>query len=112
MLLREVFDNKNNDSQQLLALCQFLLGRADNTDSQKKISVDAFIKLAANNGISLTPDQLMTMSQQPPLNGVIQNIEGNEIIFAGSEEPMDTMTQQQAELTVDQMAKRAAKKSL
>lgn len=99
-------------SQRLAALITFLNGRSEDTAAQKKISVDAFIKLAANMGISLTKQQLIAQAGQPPLNNLIANIQDDEIIFQGSEIANDTMTVDQARKTVDSMAKRAAKKGL
>jgi hypothetical protein len=107
MHIREVTDSP--DAQKLLALSQFLISRAQDTDSQKKISVDAFINLAQNMGISLNSDNLTTMSQRPPLSTVIQTVTPTEIIFRGAdqEQVTDTMTVDQAQKTVDTMAKRA-----
>lgn len=111
MLIREV-DEKNQNIQKLVALSQFLLSRAEDTDAQKQISVNSFLQLAANQGISLTQDRLLDLSQQPPLNNLIQDIQGDDIIFKGQEEVAPTMTVDQARRTVDSMAKRAAKKGL
>lgn len=112
MQIREVTDSP--DAEKLLALSQFLIGRSQDTDSQKKISVRAFIKLAQNMGISLTSDNLTVMSQQPPLSTVIQTVTPTEIIFRGADqEPAtDTMTVDQARKTVDSMADRASKKGI
>lgn len=106
-----------SQSARLAALAQFLLSRAKDTDAKKTISMQSFIKLASNMGISLTPDQVRTMSQQSPLNNIITNIEGDDdtgtIVFKGSSEPPpEGMSVDQARQTVDQMAKRAAKRSL
>jgi len=107
MQIREVTDSP--DAQKLLALSQFLISRAQDTNSQKKISTAAFINLAQNMGISLTQDNLTTLSQQPPLSTIIQTVTPTEIIFQGSGEEAvtDTMTVDQARQTVDTMAKRA-----
>ena len=99
------------DSAKLLALAEFLIGRADDTDTRKQISVDAFLKLAQNQGISINRDQLITQSQTPPLSNVIQSIDGDTIIFKGGEAVTDTMSVDQAQVTVDQMANRVAKKA-
>ena len=100
-------DNNSANMAELTALSQFLLSRADDTAARNIISVDAFIKLAASMGISITPDQLSRLSQQEPLSNVITSIDNNEIIFKGSEDPSATMTVDQARDTVDRMAKRA-----
>lgn len=99
------------DSAKLVALAEFLIGRANDTDTRKQISVDAFLKLAQGQGIALTRDQLITQSQTPPLSNVIQSIDGDTIIFKGGEAVTDTMTVDQAQQTVDQMANRVAKKA-
>jgi hypothetical protein len=109
MLIREVSDSTAHRAK-LMALSQFLLGRAQDTDSSKTISVDAFLKLAANMGISITRDDLVSASQQMPLSNIIANIEGNNVQFRNAETvPGSTpeMTPDMARLTVDNMAKRA-----
>jgi len=111
MILLE-FDSSPVDYSKLVALSQFLLGRAQDTDAQKKISVQSFIKLAHSLGISITEDQLINLAQKPPLNGVIQTVANGEVVFKGGEQVADTMTVDQAQQTVDSMAKRAAKKGL
>ena len=106
MRLREV--TAGPDVDRLMALSQFLVSRAQDTDAQKKISVAAFVNLANNMGISLTRDRLVDLMQQPPLNAVIANIQGDDVVFKGSEAQVtDTMTVDQAQKTVDSMAKRA-----
>ena len=95
------------DANKLAALSQFLLGRAKDTDAAKTISTAAFIKLASNMGISITADRLLDLIQQPPLNNIIANIEGDTITFQGADVVPATMTVDQARQTVDSMAKRA-----
>lgn len=100
------------DPQKLAALAQFLIGRAGDTNASKTISTDAFIKLAQRMGVSLTQQQLSLISQNPPLNGLITNVEPDKITFKGAEPEVDDsdMTPDQAQATVDKMAKRATKK--
>ena len=105
MRIQEVADG--SDIAQLTALSQFLLGRAEDTDAAKTISTDAFVKLAANMGISITRDRLADLIQQPPLNNIIADVQGNNITFRGAEVQPAGMTVDQARLTVDNMAKRA-----
>lgn len=105
MLIREVAGDV--DTTKLAALSQFLLGRAQDTDAARTISTDAFIKLAANMGISVTPDRLADLIQQPPLNNIIANLEGDTVTFQGAEVVPAAMTVDQARQTVDAMAKRA-----
>jgi hypothetical protein len=106
------FDSRPEDVSQgkLMALAQFLLGRASDTNAQKQISVPAFVKLAHSMGISITPDRLIDLAGQAPLNNVIQNIENDKVVFKGATKEPDTMDTGQAEKVVAQMAKRASSK--
>lgn len=114
MLIRE-FDSARNDSSKLAALAQLLLSRADDTDAQKTIGIKSFLSLARNLGVNLSAGQLKTLSQQPPLNNFIQNVDGDDetgqVIFKGAQQQPTTMPVDQAQKTVDQMAKRAASKA-
>ena len=114
MRINEVF-SPQPDVAKLAALADFLTGRAEDRSAPKKISTDAFISLAKNMKISMTLDQLKNLSQQEPLSNIIRNVEDDTVIFhdiddPSGEEPNDTMDVQQAQATVDKMAKRAAKK--
>jgi hypothetical protein len=110
MRLFEFGSSPANNSQELAALSQFLLSRADDQSSSKTISIDAFLKLAGNMGISLTDSQLRNIAQQPPLSGLIANVTDSEILFKGTEEVAPNMSVDQARDTVNTMAKRAAEK--
>lgn len=107
------------ESARLLALSQFLLSRAKDTNARKIYSYPTFKNLAANLGINFTKSVLRDMIQKPPLNGLIQDVTGDdadensgEVIFRGAPTDSETMTVDQARATVDKMAKRAAKKDL
>lgn len=106
--------------QKIMALSQFLLGRASNTDSNKTISLPTFINLANSLGISLSGQQLKDMSLVPPLSNLIDNVEidpsntnKGTVYLKGSQaapgDEVETMTVDQARDTVDKMAKRAMK---
>lgn len=101
------------DVQKLAALAQFLLGRATDTDGVKKISTATFVSLAQNMGITINQQQLASLSQQSPLNGIISNVGPEEIEFRGADPKVDDsdMSVDQARATVDKMAKRAGKKA-
>ena len=111
MLIREVTDV---NQQKLIALGEFLIGRAGDTGAQKKISIDAFVNMAQSMGINISAEnnaqQLRDLASREPLKNTIVNITNDEIIFtgAGTETPTgDTMSVQQAQDTVEKMAKRA-----
>lgn len=109
MLIREV---ANPNYEKLVALGQFLVGRAGDTNAKKTVSVATFIEMADNMGVDITADQLKDLSQKEPLKNIIVNIEGDQIVFAGAGQDTtvtDQMTVKQAQDTVEKMAKRASK---
>lgn len=109
MLIHE-FAGAESQSGRLAALAQFLTGRAQDKNAQKKISVPAFLNLSKNLGISLTADQLRDMSLQPPLNGIIASVQNDEVVFRGADDQTKVspqMTVDQARDTVNSMATRA-----
>lgn len=110
MLIREVTDVNN---QKLVALGEFLIGRAGDTGAQKSISIDAFINMAQSMGISISAEYLRDLAEKPPLNNIIVNITDDKVIFTGANNSSaDTMTVDQAEKTVEKMAKNALPKDL
>lgn len=112
MRINEVSGTDTNAGR-LAALAQFLIGRAKDEGATKKISTQTFLSLAQNMGISVSEDQLRDFAQQPPLNGLIANVENDEILFRGSDQVANTqMSVDQARAAVDSMAKRAAKKGI
>jgi len=107
MLINEVVDPM---AQKLVALASYILGQADTSGTSKKISIDRFIDLAQDMDVNITDGQLRDLATQPPLNKLIVNVTGDEVIFAGAGESTkvtDTMTVTQAQDTVAKMADRA-----
>ena len=112
MRITEVADPQIANKGQLEAIAQFLIGRADDTSAEKQISVPAFLNIAGNMGMSMTKDQLITLSQQPPLSNLIDNIQGDQIIFKGSQIPDVDMSVDKAREVVDKNAKSAMKRAM
>jgi hypothetical protein len=119
MLIREFSVDSDPDAERIAAMSQFLVGRARDTGARKTISTETFINLARAQGISLTAEQLKDMIQRPPLNNIISDVTGDndnsgEIVFRGADVGTgeNAMTVDQAQATVDSMAKRAAKKGI
>ena len=108
MLVWEVSDAA---ASKLAALSQFLMGRSEDTGSKSSINTDTFIKLARNMGIALTPEKLQQMIQSPPLNGFIQSVEPDRVIFKGQEATQPEMPVDRARDIVSGMAKNVAKQS-
>jgi hypothetical protein len=110
MLIFEVENNTAIDSDKLMALSQFLSGRANDTDSKKQISTSAFIGLAQSLGINVTSDNLGDLISKPPLSNLLLPFEPNSnvIKFKGNDDVTDTsMDTDQAEQVVNQNAKSA-----
>ena len=105
MLICEVTDVSQ---EKLVALGQFLIGRAGDTGAKKSISIDAFVNMAQSMGINISKNNIRDIAEKEPLNNIIVNITDDEVIFAGANTASaDTMTVDQAEKTVEKMAKRA-----
>ena len=107
MLIREVTDVSN---EKLVALGQFLIGRAGDTGAKKSISIDAFVNMAQSMGINVNKESLRDLAEQEPLKNIIVNITDDQVIFAGAgvdTQAGDQMTVQQAQDTVEKMAKNA-----
>jgi hypothetical protein len=109
-----IFEVANPDSQKLLALSQFLLGRADDTSAAKQISQAAFMDLAKNLGVNVTSDNLNQLINQDPLKNILEPIEpGSGVVrFKGNVEGAAGMTVDQAQATVDSNAKAAMKRRM
>jgi hypothetical protein len=95
-------------AQQLTALAEYLLGRADDEDTQHTVPIDVFLSMAHNMGVNITDQQLRTLATQDPLKNIIQNVDADNIVLVGAgitgEEGSDTMTVDQAQDTVAGMA--------
>lgn len=105
----KIFEVESRSSQKLLALTQFLLGRADDTTAKKQISTTAFIELAKSLGVNVTQDTLVDLIAQPPLSNVLEPFEPNSgvVRFKGNEEVAPGMDTDKAEEVVDKNAKKA-----
>ena len=111
----KIFEVANPDSQKLLALSQFLLGRADDTTAAKQISQDAFMDLAKSLGVNVTPDNLNQLINQAPLKNILEPIEpGTGVVkFKGNiSGGTGGMTVDQAQKVVNSNAKSAMKRRM
>lgn len=95
-------------AQQLTALAEYLLGRADDEDTEHTVPIGVFLSMAHNMGVNITDQQLRTLATQDPLKNIIQNVDADNIVLVGAgvtgEEGADTMTVDQAQDTVAGMA--------
>lgn len=109
MRFREICESADPSAQKLLALSQFLAGRADDENAQKQISTDAFIQAAKSLGIEVNPQNLPEYIAQEPLKDILEPMEPNSgvIRFRGNTEGDTGMPIDQARAIVDKNAKAA-----
>ena len=108
----KIFEVADSNSQKLLALSQFLLGRADDTVAAKQISQTAFMDLANSLGVNVTADNLSQLISQEPLKNILEPLEpgSNVVRFKGNTETTTGMSVDQARAVVDSNAKAALKR--
>jgi hypothetical protein len=101
------------DTKKLVGLIQFLSGRAEDTNSPKEISQDAFINLAHSLGISINKENLIDLASQTPLNGVLDPIDPNsgKVSFKGNQNLPTKMPVDKAQDIVAKAAKSAMNKN-
>ncbi len=104
----------NTNSERLVALSQFLLGRADNVNTKREISQTAFINLAKSLGVVITADTLGELVSRPPLSNLMEPFQPNSgvIRFKGNTEAAPNMSVDQARNVVDKNAKAAMRRGM
>lgn len=76
-----------------------------------KFTVDKLLSYLYDYDIIVDVIDLYTMIKQPPLDGIIDNIQGKDVIFVGQNKPKEKIqTPEPTDKTVKQMASRALKK--
>lgn len=110
----KITEVQNTNSERLVALSQFLLGRADNVNAKKEISQTAFINLAKSLGVVVTADTLGELVSRPPLSNLIEPFQPNSgvIRFKGNTEAAPDMSVDQARDVVDKNAKAAMRRGM
>jgi len=110
MKTSEVLQESN--LEQLTALGQFLIGRANNKNATSKLSVDAFISIASKMGIPLDAESLQDMVMQGELAGVINDVNDEQISFNSEKQVQDNpeLSMDKSRNTVNNMAQRAMRK--
>jgi len=111
MKIMEVVDEDPSIAK-LTALAQFVSERTKETDAEIGMSVDAFIELAHDMGVSVSQNNLYDLIKTPPLNNLVKDISDNKILFygqnTGSESGSEKMSVDQSQKIVSKMAKRAS----
>ena len=112
MRVQEICESADPSAQKLLALSQFLAGRADDENARKEISTEAFIQAAKSLGIEVNPQNLPEYIAQEPLKDILEPLDPNSgiIRFRGKTEGDTGMPVDQARAIVDKNAKAALKR--
>ena len=115
MIINEIL--READEEQLAALSQFLIGRADTKGVQSTMSVESFISLAKKMGVSIDFNTLMDMVEAGQLSGVIRDMNDDTIEFNSKMESepkvspnMGEIEKARNDMAVDTMAHRAMDK--
>jgi hypothetical protein len=98
---------------ELLGLVDFLSGRATDQNARKEISQDAFISLAQSLQINVNRANLPDLTNQPPLNTVLEPLQPNSqdpIVYKNAGEQDVSMSVPVAQQVVANAAKSAMKK--
>lgn len=72
-------------------------------------SVDQLLDYFLKNDIILDVQDLYSMIEKPLMKNIISNIQGDKVVFKGTEQPASPQQQDQNEKTVASMAKSAMK---
>lgn len=113
MLIRE-FDEGSANTKKLAALIDFLAGRAQDQNAQKRISKKALINAAQSVGVNLTLDTLDSLIMKEPLRNILEPSEPNSdtVRFKGDQQVDTAMSVDTARDIVNKNAKSAMKRSM
>lgn len=81
MRINEVAQAPEVDITRLVALAQFLLGRAQDTGADPRISLKTFLHQARGLGIGITRENLQNLAMSGPLKNIVANVTPDEVIF-------------------------------
>ena len=112
MRVQEICESVDPTAQKILALSQFLAGRANDENARKEISTDAFIQAAKSLGVEVNLQNLPEIMDQQPLNDILEPFDPNSgvIRFKGNTRGDTGMPVDQARAVVDKNAKAALKR--
>ena len=105
----EIAESVDASTQKLLALSQFLSGRADDENARKEISTEAFMQAANSLGIEVNSQNLPEYIARNPLKDILEPFDPNSgvIRFRGNTQGDTGMPVDQARAIVDKNAKAA-----
>ena len=94
----------------LIAIGNQLKDAIDSGKADSNWTVDELLKYFQAYGINLSAGDLRKMITQPPLNKIISNIQGDQVVFVGQNNAQgEENDESENQKVVDQMAKSAMK---
>jgi hypothetical protein len=103
-----LFELEDPNRVRLAAVTDQLKNDIENGRELPDWTVDDFLGYLQDQGINLSDDDLYDMYKNPPLNSLISNIEGDNIIIRGQQEGVDqNPDEQESQQVVKQMANKA-----
>jgi hypothetical protein len=111
MLIRE-FAGDDPLRVKLTSITRQMMARRRDTNATEPMSVRSFLNLLSDNDINVTKDDLFDMIKRAPLKNIIDNIQGDNLVFKGEHgrDNKADVESDREEKTLDRMAKRAATK--
>ena len=107
-LLLEDESSSIDQQTKLMAALYQIAGRIEDTDADTPVSLKSVLGMLSELGINLSRDQFTSMVSQEPLNNIIANVQGDNVVFLGqSTESSGAMKPDQDTATLEKMAKRA-----
>ena len=93
----------------LVAIADQLKSDLEKGEADPNMSVPDFLQYLKKYDIIYDKTDLYDMIKNPPLNGLITNIQGDNVIFKGKGEAETNSDQSQSQKVVGQMAQSAMK---
>lgn len=92
----------------LVAISDQLKSAIDNKEVDPHMTVDQLLKYLSDYDIVVDVSDLYNMIQRPPLKNIIDNIQGDQVIFKGQDEGAgEAEDETQSQQVVQQMAQNA-----
>lgn len=103
-------EDPNSLVNKIIVVTDQLKTDLDNGDVSPDWTVQDLLQYFQNYDVILDKTDLYNMIQKPPLNKVINNIEGDQVVFKGLEMPDTENAPGENEKVVQQMAQNALQK--
>ena len=104
-----LFELEDPEVVKFAAIVSQLKSELDNGNIDPNWTTDKLIDYFQQNGINLDVTDLYDMIQKPPLNMLISNIQGDNVVFKGEETDTQNPGETQSQEVVNQMAQSAMK---